>query len=71
MLDDSKKQESFITQLFDTLFHLPTLLVLTVVSVVFVWNDLSLTIGEAFIRLDSNRGNVILHWQNGCCDVEW
>jgi len=58
---------------WDTFFHLTTLSVLSLISIIIVWQvyELRFNLGSGFISLNTNRGNIILHWQNGCCDLDW
>ena len=57
----------------DSFFHLPTLVVIAIVTGVIMWQlyDFGLNLGDRFIRLNSNRGSITLHWADGCCEVDW
>jgi len=54
-------------------FHLPTLLVVAIIGVVLVWQlyDIGLAIGQGFLRLYTNHGNLSIYWHHGCCDINW
>lgn len=60
---------------FDMFFHTPTLFTLTLVALVMVGKlyevDFDLNLAEAFIRMDSNQGDITLFWQSGCCRLVW
>lgn len=57
----------------DTFFHLPTLITVALLAVIIVWQmyQVELEFGAGFIRLETNQGNITLHWQTGCCRLDW
>lgn len=57
----------------DTFFHLPTLITAALLAVIIVWQmyQVELEFGAGFIRLETNQGNITLHWQTGCCHLDW
>jgi hypothetical protein len=67
------KRQTNLDRLLDTFFHLPTLIVLALLAVIIVWQmyQVELDVGAGFIRLKTNQGNITLHWQTGCCHLEW
>jgi hypothetical protein len=62
-----------LNKLLDTFFHLPTLMTLAIITLVIFWQiyGIGLNWGNKFIRLNSNRGSITLHWMNGCCELDW
>ncbi|MCP4683795.1 MAG: hypothetical protein GY864_15820 [Desulfobacterales bacterium] len=68
-----KKSQDLVDKFLDTFFHLPTLVTIALMSLVIVWQiyEVDFDMGNGFIRLNSNQGNVTLYWHNGCCDLEW
>jgi len=73
MLSDQEKGVSPLNQFFDTFFHFPTLLGFAIVCVVLLWRiyDLGFYVDDTFVQVNSNRGNVMLLWGNGCCQINW
>lgn len=69
----SIKVRNILDQALDTFFHLPTLVMFALIAIILLWQvyDLGLNVTASFIQLNSNRGQVMLHWANGCCDLEW
>jgi hypothetical protein len=67
------KVRNALDQALDTFFHLPTLVMFALITGILLWQvyDLGLNVTASFIRLNSNRGQVILYWANGCCDLKW
>lgn len=63
--------ETWLDKFFDTFFHLPTLFILALLAIAAVWwfYDIGFDVGQGFVRLTSNRGNLGLYWLNGCCDL--
>ena len=59
--------------MLDTFFHLPTLITVALVVIAIVWQmyQISLDLGNGFIRLESIQGDITLLWQTGCCQLEW
>lgn len=66
-------QHARLNQILDTFFHLPTLVTIALITVVLVWQlyQINFNVGQGFIRLSTNRGNVTLYWQTGCCRLDW
>ena len=64
--------DALLNKILNTFFHLPTLVVLAVVCIIVLWKayDVGFDIGEDFIRLNSNQGNINLYWGNGCCELD-
>lgn len=62
-----------LDKLLDTCFHLPTLAFIAVITMVVLGQvyDFSFNLGGDFVRLNSNRGDITLHWTDGCCEVNW
>jgi hypothetical protein len=62
-----------LNKILDTFFHLPTLIILTLIGIVLVWRmyGVGFDFGHGFLRLNSNHGNVNLYWTNGCCELDW
>jgi len=73
MLRDRPKTQPPADSFFNNFFHSPTLVTLAVISVVILGQvyNLNVDLGQKFVRLNSNRGNVTLFWINGCCDLAW
>jgi hypothetical protein len=67
------KRQLALDKLLDTFFHLPTLVVIAVITLVMLWQlyDFDFNLGNDFVRLSSNRGNITLHWTDGCCELDW
>lgn len=64
--------DALLNNILDIFFHLPTLIVFAVVCLVLLWTvyDVGIDVGDDFIRLNSNRGNLNLYWGNGCCELD-
>jgi hypothetical protein len=73
MLNQLKNFTKLLDKLLDTYFHLPTLLAMAIISVVILWQvtDAGLHRGPGYLRLNTNQGNMTLHWSDGCCDLDW
>lgn len=73
MLKDRTEARPSPGGFFNIFFHLPTLVIIALISVVLLWQvyELNVEIGKKFIRLDSNRGSATLFWVHGCCELEW
>ncbi len=73
MLDSQNVDGEQSSGFYQDLFHLPTFLTLAIVSVVIIWQvyDIGLSFKEDLLQLRSNRGNVILYWGQGCCQIDW
>jgi len=73
VLDNLRKFQDALDQFLDTFFHLPTLLVIALATLVMVWGmyDIGFNFGSGFVQLNSNQGQITLYWANGCCDLEW
>ena len=67
------KHRLAIEQILDSFFHLPTLITVALVTIAIVWQmyQISLDLGDGFIRLESIQGDITLLWQTGCCQLEW
>jgi hypothetical protein len=67
------KFELDLDKIVDHFFHLPTLTLFMIASVVLLWilYDFDLSWGTGFIRLSSNQGAINLYWLNGCCSLRW
>jgi hypothetical protein len=65
--------ETFIEKVIDTFFHLPTLLIMTLLSLIVLWIafDMQLEIGQGFARLSTNQGTINLFWIRGCCQIRF
>lgn len=65
--------ETFIEKIADTFFHLPTLLIMALLSLIVVWVvfDMRLAIGEGFAQLSTNQGTINLFWVHGCCQIRF
>ena len=65
--------EAKINTFLERFFHLPTFIVLALISVVIAWQlyDVGFDLGDGFIRIYSNRGNINLIWLDGCCELDW
>jgi hypothetical protein len=72
-LKSQNKLSGLLSKFLDTFFHLPTLITLALIAVVMLWRivDADLHIGQGYIRLHTNRGNMTLDWADGCCDLDW
>ncbi len=74
-MDDSQPGPSLVllNGFLDSFFHLPTLILWTLIALVLLWQtyDIGLRINDDSIRLNSNRGYVILTWVHGCCELNW
>lgn len=73
MLNEEKDRPSLLDDVLDTWLHLPTMIALSIITVILMWQlyAVSLSVGEGFVRLDSNRGNLTLFWHNGCCQLDY
>jgi hypothetical protein len=73
MLEEPMKQQTSLAKLLDTFFHLPTLVAIALICVVLLWQlyDIGVGVSSQFIRLNSNHGNIILYWGEGCCQIGW
>jgi predicted small integral membrane protein len=73
MLSVLKEFQDALGKFLDTFFHLPTLIIIALIAVTVVWRmyETSLNFGNGFIRLNTNRGDVSLYWQNGYCHLDW
>jgi hypothetical protein len=67
------KRQAALDKLLDTFFHLPTLVVIAIITLVILRQvyDFNFNLGNDFVRLSSNRGNITLHWTDGCCELNW
>lgn len=67
------ESQSWLELILETFFHLPTLLVGAMVAVVVVWQmvGLDFNLGDGFIRVNSSQGSVMIHWDEGCCELNW
>jgi bacteriorhodopsin len=54
-------------------FHLPTLFTIALLCIVVVWQlyDVGFALGEGYLRVNTNQGNLAIYWMNGCCDLDW
>ncbi|MBN1993503.1 MAG: hypothetical protein JW953_12450 [Anaerolineae bacterium] len=73
MSNPSRESQALLPKFLDTFFHLPTLITIALLSVVMLWRicDAGVHIGQNFIRLHTNQGNLTLEWRDGCCHVDW
>ncbi|MFN8459653.1 MAG: hypothetical protein U0401_34245 [Anaerolineae bacterium] len=67
------ESESWLEQMLDTCFHLPTLLVGAVAAALLVWQmfGLGFNLGDGFLKVNSSQGSVMIHWDEGCCELNW
>ena len=65
--------EAVLNKFLDTFFHLPTLVTIALMAVIILWRvgDAGLYLGQGFVRLHTNQGNMTLYWTEGCCDLDW
>ena len=65
--------ETFIEKIVDTFFHLPTLLIMTLLSLAVLWIvfDMRLEVGQGFAQLSTNQGTINLFWIHGCCQIRF
>lgn len=73
MLKDRRNFSVLLGMFLDTFFHLPTLVIIALISLIIIWKawDASLYIGSDLVRLQTNQGSVTLDWADGCCDLDW
>lgn len=59
--------------LLDTFFHLPTMVIIAIVSLLIVGQiyQVSINLGRGFVRLTSNQGNLTFYWEPDCCRLDW
>ncbi len=67
------ESQSWLEQILDCCFHLPTLLVAALAAVALVWQmyGLGFNLGDGFIKVNSSQGSVMIHWDEGCCELNW
>lgn len=67
------ESETWLEQILDLFFHLPTLLLGALVAAVLVWQmyGLGVNLGNGFIKVNSSQGSVRIHWDEGCCELNW
>jgi hypothetical protein len=72
-MNDEQIPEMWLNKFLDTFFHLPTLITVALVTLLLLWQlaDMGLYLGRGFIRLNTNQGNLILEWRDGCCHLDW
>jgi hypothetical protein len=73
MLDALRKFQTALSKALDTFFHLPTLMVIALITLMALWQiyDIGLNLGDGFVRVNSNQGNLTLSWREGCCELDW
>jgi len=67
------KETSFLESILDMFFHIPTMVILWIfsISIMLYVYELTFDIGTGFARINSNHGQLLLYWVEGCCIVRW
>jgi hypothetical protein len=72
-MSDKQAAEVWLNKFLDTFFHLPTLITVALVALLLFWQlaDIGVYLGQGFMRLNTNQGNLTLEWRDGCCSLDW
>jgi hypothetical protein len=48
-------------------------MVIALITLMALWQiyDIGLNLGDGFVRVNSNQGNLTLSWREGCCELDW